>query len=141
MPHHLIIEAADLQKIIKQLQILEQQFELNTIEGLPPSLFLRSAIQPYEQAESIKSRVKTIILHIACDFRTQASQLSEKLDLKTHLLFSKEQYTLLFLKMNELVREQDPELRISIKEIRECRTVGDCVHLVERGSPKSGEVA
>jgi hypothetical protein len=132
MPHQLTIQPTDLQKIIKQLQILEQNQELNTIEGLLPSQFLRYAIQPINHAESPKNRVKTILLHLADDYQTHAAQLSDKLHLKTHLLFTEVQYKLLFLKLNALLQHYQPEGKISIKEIKDCQVVYDCVTLVER---------
>ena len=132
MPYQLTIQATDLQKIIKQLQILEQNQEPNTIEGLLPSQFLLCAIQPNNEKESPKNRVKTILLHLAGDYQTHSAELSDKLHLKTHLLFKETQYKLLFLKLNALLQHYQPEKKINIKEIKDCQTVADCVTLVER---------
>ncbi len=132
MLHQLTIQATDLQKIIKQLQLVEEKHELLTIEGLLPSQFLRYAIQPENHDESPKNRVKTMLLHIAGDYQTHGQQLSDKLDLKTHLLFAEGQFTLLFLKLNALLKQYQPERTISRKEIKDCQTVADCVALVER---------
>lgn len=132
MPYQLTIQATDLQKIIKQLQILEEKQSLFTIEGLLPSQFLRYAIQPINHAENPKNRVKTILLHLADDYQTQAEQLSEKLHLKTHLLFTETQYNILYRKLNTLLQHYQPERKISIKEIKDCQTVADCVTLVEK---------
>ena len=132
MPHQLTIQPNDLQKIIKQLQILEEKQPLNTIEGLLPSHFLRYAIQPDNHADSPKNRVKSILLHLADDYITQSAALSDKLNLKTHLLFTETQYTVLYLKLNALMHHYQPEKKISIKEIKDCQTVADCVTLVEQ---------
>ena len=132
MPHQLTIQPTDLQKIIKQLQLVEEKHELLTIEGLLPSQFLLFAIQPENHSESPKNRVKTILLHLAGDYHTHGKQLSDKLDLKTHLLFAATHYTILYLKLNALLQQYQPEGKISMKEIRDCQTVADCVTLVER---------
>ena len=131
MPYQLTIQPNDLQKMIKQLQAAEQKQELFTIEGLLPSQFLVCAIQPNNHAESPKNRVKTILLHLAGDYQTHAAQLSDKLHLKTHLLFNEGQYKLLFLKLNTLLQQYQPEKKISSKEVKDCQTVADCVMLVE----------
>jgi hypothetical protein len=132
MPYQLTIQATDLQKIIKQLQIVEEKHDLLTIDGLLPSQFLLFAIQPENHKESPKNRVKTILLQLAGDFQTKGADLSDKLDLRTHLLFAEAQYALLFLKLNALLQQYNPEKKISIKEIESCQTVVDCVGLVER---------
>ena len=132
MAYQLTIQATDLQKIIKQLQIVEEKHDLLTIDGLLPSQFLLFAIQPENHKENPKNRVKTILLQLAGDFQTKGGNLSDKLDLKTHLLFTEAQYALLFLKLNALLKEYQQEKKISIKEIECCQTVLDCVELVER---------
>lgn len=132
MPHQLTIQPTDLQKIIKQLQLVEEKHELLTIEGLLPSQYLFFAIQPENHTESPKNRVKTILLYLAGDYQTHGQQLSDKLDLKTHLLFAEGQYTLLFLKLNALLKQYQPERTITRKEINDCQIVADCVTLVER---------
>jgi hypothetical protein len=132
MPHQLTIQANDLQKIIRQLQLVEEKHDLLTIEGLLPSQFLFLAIQPENHTESPKNRVKTILLHLAGDYQTHGHQLSDKLHLKTHLLFTEVQYKLLFLKLNALLQHYHPEKKITIKEIKDCQTVADCVGLVEQ---------
>ncbi|MBL0013618.1 MAG: hypothetical protein IPP30_07645 [Flavobacterium sp.] len=132
MPYLLTIQPTDLQKMIKQLQLVEQQHDLFTIEGLLPSQFLVCAIQPNNEKESPKDRVKTILLHLAGDYHTHSAELSDKLNLKTHLLFKEAQYKLLFLKLNALLQQYQPEKKISIKEIKDCQSVADCVGLVER---------
>lgn len=131
MPHQLTIQATDLLKIIKQLQLLEEKQSQYTIEGMPPSQFLQYAIQPNNHSESAKNRVKTILLHLAGDYETPPEKLSEKLDLKTHLLFEEAQYTLLYLKMDALIKSYQPEKKISIKEIKNCHMVSDCMTFIE----------
>ena len=132
MPYQLTIQPNDLQKMIKQLQLVEQQHDLSTIDGLLPSQFLTCAIQPNNEKESPRHRVKTILLHLAGDYQTHSGALSEKLQLKTHLLFKEAQYKLLFLKLNALLQDYHPEKKISIKEIKDCQTVADCVTLIEK---------
>lgn len=132
MPYQLTIQPTDLQKMIKQLQVIEQKQDLFTIEGLLPSQFLLCAIQPNNEKESPKNRVKTILLHLAGDYETRSEELSDKLQLKTHLLFMEAQYKLLFLKLNALLQHYQPEKKINIKEIKDCQTVADCVTLIEK---------
>ncbi|WP_309640701.1 hypothetical protein [Flavobacterium sp.] len=132
MPHQLTIQATDLQKMIKQLQLVEEKQNLFTIEGLLPSQFLRYAVQPNNEKENPKKRVKTILLHLTGDYQTLGEQLSDKLDLKTHLLFTESQYTLLYLKLNALLKHYQPEKKISIEEIKDCQSVADCVILFEK---------
>lgn len=131
-PNLLTISATDVCKIIKQLQLLEEKYDSFTIDGLSLSAFIQLAIQPNKEKESPRNRVKTILLHLAGDFETNACQLSDQLHLKTHLLFKEAQYKLLFLKLNALLQAYQPEKKISIKEIKDCVTVADCVALVER---------
>jgi hypothetical protein len=92
------------------------------------------AIQTNDAEESLKNRVKTILLHLAGDFETHSEDLSDKLSLKTNLLFKETQYKLLFLKLNALLQHyhNQPEKRISIKEIIDCQTVMDCFTLIEK---------
>ena len=134
MPYELTIQAIALKKMIKQLQLVEQKQELFTIDGLLPSQFLLCAIQTNEEEKSLKNRVKTILLHLAGDFETQSEDLSDKLHLKTNLLFKETQYKLLFLKLNALLQHYQPEKRISIKEIEDCQTVMDCFILIEKNN-------
>ncbi len=126
------IQSTDVCKIIKQLQLVEEKYDFFTIDGLQLSQFVQLAIQPNNEKESPRNRVKTILLHLAGDFETNACQLSDQLHLKTHLLFKEAQYKLLFLKLNALLQAYQPEKKISIKEIKDCVTVADCVALVER---------
>lgn len=132
MPYPLSIHPTDLQKMIKQLRAVEEKQELFTIEGLLPSQFLFIAIQPDNHHESPQNRVKTMLLHLAGDYQTPSAELSDKLNLKTHLLFTDAQYKLLFLKLNTLLQHYQPEKKITMKEIKECQSVADCVGLVER---------
>jgi hypothetical protein len=132
MPHPLTIQATDLKKMMYQLQLLEQKQSLFKIEGWLPSQFLLLATQPNNQNESPKNRVKTILLHLAGDYETAAVKLSDKLDLKTHLLFGETQYTLLHLKMDALIKSYQPEKTISLKEIKNCHTVADCMTFIEK---------
>ena len=131
MPHLLTIQATDLKKMMYQLQLLEQKQSLFKIEGWLPSQFLLLATQPNNQNESPKNRVKTILLHLAGDYETAAAKLSDKLDLKTHLLFGETQYTLFYLKMDALIKSYQPEKTISFKEIKNCHTVADCTTFIE----------
>jgi hypothetical protein len=131
MPHLLTIQATDLKKMMHQLQLLEQKQSLFKIEGWLPSQFLLLATQPNNQNESPKNRVKTILLHLAGDYETAAAKLSDKLDLKTHLLFGETQYTLLYLKMDALLKSYQPEKTIHLKEIKNCHTVADCMNILE----------
>lgn len=131
MPYQLIIQGNDFQKIIKQLQIAEEKHQLSQIDGLLPSQFLFFVTQPNNDSESITNKVKTMLLHLAGDYRTPAAQLSEKLDLKTHLLFKETHYNLLYLKLQALLQNYKPENKISIKEIKDCQSVADCLALLE----------
>jgi hypothetical protein len=131
MPHQLTIQATDLKKMVQKLQVLEKKQSLFKIEGWLPSQFLQLAIQPNNQKESPKNRVKTILLHLAGDYETPAEKLSDKLNLETHLLFSETHYTLLYIKMDALLKNYQPEKTISLKEIKNCHTVADCMTLLE----------
>lgn len=130
MPYHLIIQGTDFQKLIKQLQIAEEKHQLSQIEGLLPSQFLFFATQPNYDSESVTNKAKTILLHLAGDYHTPAAQLSERLDLKTHLLFKETHYNLLYLKLHNLLQHYQPEKKISIKEIKDCQSVADCLALL-----------
>jgi hypothetical protein len=131
MPHQLTIQATDLKKMVQKLQVLEKKQNLFKIEGWLPSQFLQLATQPNNQKDSPKNRIKTILLHLAGDYETPPEKLSDKLDLETHLLFSETDYTLLYIKMDALLKNYQPEKTISLKEIKNCRTVADCITLLE----------
>jgi hypothetical protein len=131
MPYQLIIQGTDFQKIIKQLQIAEEKHQLSKIEGLLPSQFLFLATQPNNESESNTNKVKTILLHLAGDYHTPAEKLSEKINLKTHLLFQETHYNILYLKLHSLLQNYQPEKKVSIKEIKDCQHVADCLALLE----------
>lgn len=130
MPYQLIIQGRDFQKIIKQLQIAEEKHQLSQIDGLLPSQFLFFVTQPNNDSETTTNKVKTILLHLAGDYHTPAAQLSERLELKTHLLFKETHYNLLYLKLHALLQHHQPEKKLSIKEIKDCQSVADCLALI-----------
>src|SRR5687767_13218166 len=90
-----------------------------------------------DSADTLSVRTKRAVLHIAGDFDTHPEQLRASADLKTELLFNHTEYLALRRKLDILVKEYDKEHKISLEEGLDCRTVNDCIELVNSKMSKS----
>ncbi len=73
-------------------------------------------------------RVKKIILNVKGNYSTNPDELPTGLSLKDNLLYNSNEYIMLAIKLNELIPDGKP--KITMTEMRKCKTVSDCITLV-----------
>lgn len=114
--------------------------KLKKIEAADPSLkignasltdFLIVNSLSDDQKDSPEIRTKRIILHIAGNFTTNPATLKDGIDLVQNLLYGSDEYTLLQMRLDTLVKEYKASASISSSEAGNCSTVGDCTQLVD----------
>lgn len=77
---------------------------------------------------TIDLKVKRRILNVKGNYSTDPSEVLDELDLKANLLYNANDFTLLARKLNELIT--DGSKKITDAEMKKCKTVKDCIVLV-----------
>lgn len=84
-----------------------------------------------DESSNIVTKTKKIILYIAGDFTSDPDELQNEIDLKDELNYQDDEYSILQMRLNKLVKEYNDDESIDEDETNECDTVGDCVKLVQ----------
>lgn len=84
-----------------------------------------------DESSNIVTKTKKIILYIAGDFTSDPGELQNEIDLKDELNYQDDEYSILQMRLNKLVKEYNDDESIDEDETNECDTVGDCVKLVQ----------
>ncbi len=127
----LTIKPADFKKVHSKLKKLESEDNSLKINGLTISNFLLANTSFDDKDDLPEIRTKRIILQIAGDFSTKPEDLKDNIKLRINLLFGDDEYSLLQMRLNSLVKELKPDASISDDETNNCTTVGDCTKLVK----------
>lgn len=80
--------------------------------------------------EPIQIRTKRIILRIAGDYTTSPNDLKGTDKLKSNWGYGDDEYALLQIRLNKLVKEYKDSASISKTEANDCEKVSDCIKLV-----------
>ncbi len=131
MKKKILIKPADFKKVHAKLKKLESKDPSLKINGLALSHFLLANTSFDDKADPPEIRTKRIILQIAGDFSTKPEDLKDNIKLGINLLFGDDEYTLLQMRLNALVKEYKPTASVSDDETNDCVTVGDCTKLVK----------
>jgi hypothetical protein len=120
-------------KLHTRLKKLEQGDNVPKIGSMRLSAFLvADAALADDKNDPKPIRTKRIILLIAGDFTTKPENLNGSLKLKTNLGYQADEYVLLQIRLNKLVKEYVPAASVSSKEATDCEKVSDCVTLVNK---------
>jgi hypothetical protein len=130
MKNNVNFKISDFKKLHMTLQKLEQTDPKLKIMGLSISNFLIAKLGIEDESDSREIRTKRIILQIAGDFTSKAEELEDDLKLKINLLYSDNEYSLLHMRLNRLVKEYKNTVKVTEDEVNDCTTVGDCTKLV-----------
>jgi hypothetical protein len=125
------IQAKKLAQVYSKLKKLESKHATLKIGKMPLSHFL-IAHSEFENdlPESKELKTNRIILYIAGQFNTDPASLKPATRLKQNLGYQADEYSLLQIKLDKLVKQYKPTARISSGEANNCDTVGDCQDLV-----------
>lgn len=126
-----VIKSADLRKIHAKLKKFEADNGSIRIEGMSLSQFLLAKVSFDDRDDPAVIRTKRIILHIAGDYSSKPEDLADNTNLEENLLYGSDEYSLLQIRLNLLVKEYKPTSGVSDDEVGDCETVGDCTELVE----------
>jgi len=94
------------------------------------SFLLANTSVSNDRNDSKPVRTKRRVLHIAGDFTTDPSTLSGTIKLKANLHYGNDEFALLQIQLNKLVKEYLSSASVSKTEADKCETVADCVKLV-----------
>lgn len=123
------IKKSDLSKLHKAIKKLEKDSD-RRIRGYKASGFLIAATD-FESAEAdVPLEVKTIILHVAGDFDTDPETLKDKINLTVNLLYDEDEFSILAMRLDRLVKKHNKEEEVTDEEVNECKTVGDVLKMV-----------
>lgn len=84
-----------------------------------------------DESSNIVTKTKKIILYIAGDFTSDPEELQNEIDLKDELNYQDDEYSILQMRLNKLVKEYNDDESIDEDETNDCDTVGHCVKLVQ----------
>jgi hypothetical protein len=88
--------------------------------------------------ENIETRTKRIILQIAGNYSKDPQKLQNSVQLRGDLGYGDDEYYLLQIRLDKLVKEYNKTAGINSTEANDCEKVGDCVSLViSKTSPSS----
>lgn len=127
---NLKLKVSDFKKVHSKLKKLEANDNSLKINGLSISSFLIANLSIDDAVDLLEIRTKRIILQIAGDFSSKPKDLKDSIKLKINLLYGDDEYSLLQMRLNSLVKEYKKSARISDNETSDCTTVGDCIELV-----------
>lgn len=123
--------ASDIKRMHSKLKKMEKKDPSFKINGLPVSSFLIANLRADDAVDTPEIRTKRIILQIAGDFSTKPIDLKDNVKLKINLLYGDDEYSLLQMRLNSLVKEYKAGASVSDDEAGDCVTVGDCTELVD----------
>lgn len=124
------LKISDFNKVHSKLKKLESKDKSLKINGIPISSFLTANSNIEDKADSPEIRTKRIILHIAGDYSSRPEDLKDNIKLKINLLYGDDEYSLLQIRLNSLVKEYKKTARVTNDETNNCSSVGDCTKLV-----------
>lgn len=130
MKKKLTINPSDFKKIHTQLQKMEAKNKALKINGLSLSNFFIANVSFDDFYDSPEIRTKRIILQIAGNSSIKPENLPNDIELATNLLYGENEFSLLQMRLNNLVKSINSSKSISQNETDKCETVGDCVQLV-----------
>ncbi|MBL0183748.1 MAG: hypothetical protein IPP96_16265 [Chitinophagaceae bacterium] len=129
--HRISLKPGDFKKLHAKLKKLEVADPSLKIGNTLPSNFLIANAVADDQTDTPEIRTKRIILHIAGNFTTKPETMGDEIDLTINLLYRSDEYTLLQMRLDALVKEFKASASISSSEATGCSTVGDCTALVD----------
>lgn len=131
MKKKITLDQAAFAKIISTLKTFEKKKKPITIGRKSLPKFLATTVETGDDASDPKYvRTKRRILYIAGDYSSSPYTLAGTLDLKANLGYGTDEYSLLQLRLDELVKEYLATANVSKKEANDCKKVSDCVTLV-----------
>lgn len=122
----------DYQKLHAKIKELETAGKTAKIGKRKISDFFLARTTFTDAGESIDIRVKRIILIIAGDTTSEPSTLGDTLSLKLNLQFLSNEFSLLQIRLDRLVKEFKSTAKVSNSEASNCKTVKDCIDLVNK---------
>lgn len=123
-------KVSDFKKVHSALKKLEASDKKVKINGLSISDFLIANLSIDDETDSPVIRTKRIILQIAGDYSSNPAELNDNIKLTLNLFYSDNEYSLLQMRLNSLVKEYKKTANITDDETIDCATVGDCTELV-----------
>lgn len=126
----MLLNVTDYKRIRQLLKKNAVVAKAMKIGGNSITSFLVAAITHDDKSDTPEIRTKRIILEIAGDFSTDPATLQNALDLAKNLIYGDDEYSLLQIRLNRLVKEYKRTASVSEDEATNCSTVGDCVTLV-----------
>ena len=127
----LSIKTSQFAKVHAKLKKFDTENKALKIGNMSLSNFLVANMDSQDDAgESKEVRTKRIILHIAGDFSRDPQTLQNSIQLKSNLGYGDDEYSLLQIRLDKLVKESNKTAGTSPAEINNCAKVGDCVSLV-----------
>jgi hypothetical protein len=127
---NLHLKISDFIKVHSKLKKLESKDQSMKINGIPISSFLTANSSFGDNADPPEIRTKRIILQIAGDFSSKPEDLNDNIKLKINLLYGNDEYSLLQIRLNSLVKEYKKTASMTNDETNNCSSVGDCTRLV-----------
>jgi hypothetical protein len=126
-----VIKSTDLKKIHAKLKRFEADNGSLRIAGMSLSHFLIAKVSFDDQDDEPEIRTKRIILHIIGDYSSKPEDLPDNTNLVDNLLYGDDEYSLLQIRLNLLIKEYDPTSGVSDQDVISCETVGECTTLVD----------
>lgn len=123
------LKTTDFKKIVLELKEVEKHTALPKLNGLDLSKFLMANLN-LPKGDNVSIRTKRIILQIAGDFDSDPNDLADEMKLVKNLLYGDDEYQLLQIKLDLLVKEYKKDASIADNEASDCATVKDCLDLV-----------
>lgn len=129
--HRITLKPGAFKKLHAKLKKMEATDPSLKIDNTLMSNFLIANALTDDQTDTAEIRTKRIILHIAGNFTTKPETMGDEIDLTINLLYGSDEYTLLQMRLDVLVKEFKASASINISEATGCSTVGDCTALVD----------
>lgn len=130
MKKKITLKTADFKKVYTQLKKLESKGDIFKINGLSLSGFLIASATFDDHDDTPEIRTKRIILQIAGNSSVKPENLPDHIKLGLNLLYGDNEYSLLQMRLNALVKTYNTKESVSDNETSDCVTVGDCTVLV-----------
>ncbi|MGH2666514.1 hypothetical protein [Flavobacterium sp.] len=121
-------ENSNEKKYNKEVKLLQEENHKEVRKLMSKYL---TTLSHFDTAEGdISFKVKRVILNVKGNYSTDPNQLMELLNLKKNLLYNANDYIMLAIKLNEFI--VSPDSKITMAEMNKCKTVGDCIALVNK---------
>ena len=125
------IKASKFARIHAKIKNFEKENKAIKIGKMSLSSFLVANTEFLSPvAESKEVRTKRIILQIAGNYSKDPQTLQNSVQLKSSLGYGDDEYYLLQIRLDKLVKEYNKTTGISSTDVNRCEKVGDCVSLV-----------